>query len=253
MSHQPIVPGDFTSQADAYARARPGYPPVLVSRLIHEAGLRPGDVVADIGAGTGIFTRQLAQAGLAIQAVEPNPVMRAQAGDIPNVKWHEGSFEQTGLATGSIAWITAAQAFHWAKLPDALHEMARILIPRGRITLLWNRRLHENHPVTRWTIEAIHRHVPAYQEIYQGVDWTEPLTSTGAFGEVTMLEEQHLQPMSSQRYLDLWRSHNHLATVAGPDKLAAFLGELEAYLVKEHIRRIDVPYVCQAWSAVRVG
>lgn len=48
--------GDFSPQAEAYARARPGYPRQIVERLLDLAGIEPGDPVVDVGAGTGIFT-----------------------------------------------------------------------------------------------------------------------------------------------------------------------------------------------------
>lgn len=48
--------GDFSAQADAYARARPTYPAELIDRLVAHVGAKPGDAVADLGAGTGIFT-----------------------------------------------------------------------------------------------------------------------------------------------------------------------------------------------------
>src|SRR5205085_1632692 len=50
--------GDFAPQAKAYA-ARPGYPEALVDLVASRAGVKTGDRVADIGAGTGIFTRHL--------------------------------------------------------------------------------------------------------------------------------------------------------------------------------------------------
>lgn len=240
--------GDFSTQADAYARARPGYPPDFIRQLADFVGVHPGDAVADLGAGTGIFTRLLAAMKLNVIAVEPNAIMRQQAGDIDHVTWREGTFEHTTLPDASVDWAAAAQAFHWAKLPDALDEMARILKPGRWLTVLWNRRLHEEDPVTQWTLDALHRLIPEHTEAYHGVDWHGPLTQTGAFGDVQVHQQMHRVPMNAHRYLDLWRSHNHLAVVAGPERLQAFLLELSTYLAKQRIQRIEVPYLCQAWS-----
>lgn len=64
----------FGPVAEAYERARPGYPPEAVAWL---AGEPPRDVV-DVGAGTGKLTRLLAAAGHRVTAVEPLAEMRAE-------------------------------------------------------------------------------------------------------------------------------------------------------------------------------
>src|SRR5690242_15455013 len=115
-----IRAGDFTHQASAYGRARPSYPVSLLDRLMARAGVRPGDRVADIGAGTGLFTQLLAERGLTVTAVEPNQAMRAEAPAMPGVTWIDGTFEQTNLPAASQAWVSAAQAYHWAKPEQAL-------------------------------------------------------------------------------------------------------------------------------------
>ena len=62
----------FGEVADAYERARPGYPEDAVRWL---AGDEPCDVV-DLGAGTGKLTRSLVAVGHHVTAVEPLPEMQ---------------------------------------------------------------------------------------------------------------------------------------------------------------------------------
>ena len=89
--------GDFTPQADAYARARPPYPERLVEALVAHSGVKPRDSVADFGAGTGILSAQLAARGLQITAIEPNAPMRELARPTEGVTWLDGTFESSGL------------------------------------------------------------------------------------------------------------------------------------------------------------
>ncbi|MCL2357966.1 MAG: class I SAM-dependent methyltransferase [Defluviitaleaceae bacterium] len=66
----------FTGKAAHYAAARPGYPAEAIDYI---CSLVPADAVfADIGAGTGLFTREPARRGYKVFAVEPNPDMSAQ-------------------------------------------------------------------------------------------------------------------------------------------------------------------------------
>lgn len=248
----PVQLGDFSTHAKAYALSRPSYPPNLLRQLMRIAQIKQGQHVADIGAGTGIFSEQLLAQGLRVHAIEPNAAMRNMSRPLPGLSWHDGSFNAIPLPDDSVHWVTAAQAFHWADPKTALPEMARILAPKGSLTVLWNRRLNQQNPITQWTIHAIQKHVPDFQDLYQQTVWTQPLQSTGHFHNVTYLQEPHFIPMSAQRYLDLWRSHNHLAVSAGPAKLNAFLKELTDYLNQHHIQTINVPYSCQSWTAQKI-
>src|SRR5262245_44880833 len=67
----------YDGLADRYDRARPAYPPESIADLCVE----PGDIVADVAAGTGIFTRQLAIAlGQArVIGIEPSEDMHRAA------------------------------------------------------------------------------------------------------------------------------------------------------------------------------
>ena len=134
----------FTDRVDAYVRYRPGYPVNLVATLLEQTGLDDKAVVADIGSGTGIFTRLLVNAGLKVYAVEPNDEMReaAEALLFDESKFNSvgAAAEGTGLEDDSVDLITAAQAFHWFNNETTKQEFRRILKPGGSLALIWNRR-----------------------------------------------------------------------------------------------------------------
>ena len=129
--------GRFSDRVDDYVRYRPTYPAAAVTCALD--GAPPGPIV-DVGAGTGIWTALLAGRGREIIALEPNAAMRAAAPSLPGVTWAGGTAEATGLADASAALVTVAQAFHWFRANEALREFARVLIPGGRVALVWNRR-----------------------------------------------------------------------------------------------------------------
>lgn len=132
----------FGDRVADYAQARPGYPPALTEWLIAQARLEADAVVADLGSGTGLFTRDLLAAGLRVHAVEPNAPMRAEAerslSSALGFMSQAGTAEATGLATASVDLVTAAQAFHWFDLEAARAEARRILKPGASAALIWN-------------------------------------------------------------------------------------------------------------------
>src|ERR1700741_2434946 len=91
----------FDQVAEAYDRARPGYPQSLVDRAIERGGLAPGARVLEVGSGTGKLTELLVARGLRVDAVDPGENMIAAAqrrvGATDAVRFHLGRFEDVDL------------------------------------------------------------------------------------------------------------------------------------------------------------
>ncbi|MDH3197096.1 MAG: class I SAM-dependent methyltransferase [Candidatus Krumholzibacteria bacterium] len=143
----------FTGRVSHYVRYRPGYPEALFDCLVREAGLDASCAVADVGSGSGIFTRALLPRVGRVYAVEPNAEMRAAAerelGTMAGFISVEGTAEATRLPDLSVRLVVAAQAFHWFDPEAARREFQRILEPGGRVALVWNSRVVDATPFMR--------------------------------------------------------------------------------------------------------
>lgn len=131
---------NFTGKAEAYVLGRPGYPIAAIDAI---KKLIPVDkVIADIGAGTGKFTVELAKLGNSIYAIEPNNDMRKQLTNVlaeyNNVKIIDGMAEATSIDNNCIDVITIAHALHWFDLNTFGLECRRILRPGGQIIVIYN-------------------------------------------------------------------------------------------------------------------
>ena len=69
----------FSGKADIYAKYRPGYPQALFDHLYTNICFSAASTIADIGAGTGIFSKPLAERNSAVVCIEPNQDMLMQA------------------------------------------------------------------------------------------------------------------------------------------------------------------------------
>lgn len=169
----------FSGRVDEYVRTRPSYPAGLLGILRDVCGLRDSSVVADLGSGTGIFTRLLLQSGATVYAVEPNDPMRAAAeaslGAEPRFHSVKGRAEATTLADHSVDLVTAAQAFHWFDVERTRVEIARIVRPvasdsTSNVALVWNDRDLDATPFLRAYEDLLVRRCPGYRELQGKAD-----------------------------------------------------------------------------------
>jgi SAM-dependent methyltransferase len=148
----PILPRGFGLAAADYAKHRHGFPPSLLDRLAdHEIG-RPGQVVVDLGTGTGTLARQFAQRSCASIGIDPDPRMLEAArqlaleesipiaaGEDPvgpgEVCFRQSTAEATELPSASADVVTAGQCWHWFDRRSAAREASRLLRASGRLVV----------------------------------------------------------------------------------------------------------------------
>lgn len=154
----------FTAKAEDYARFRPSYPAAAVDWLRERSS---GGAVADIGAGTGIFTRLLLGRFSPVCAVEPNAAMRAAFRRfLPEIPCFDGSGECTGLPDGALDLVTVAQAFHWLDEERFKAEARRILRRDGKAAIIWNSCLKNEFTLAR--DEVCKRYCPRFRAGHAG-------------------------------------------------------------------------------------
>lgn len=167
----------FTGKAKLYSKYRPAYPEGFIDYLYSEVGLKDSSIVADIGSGTGIFSRHLLLKNSRVVGIEPNDDMRraaekdlAQFTKYTSIK---ATAEDTTLADSSIDYITVAQAFHWFDRMKFKLECKRILKRNGKVILVWNSR----DPLSDVVIENDNinkRYCPGYNGFSGGTEGDGP-------------------------------------------------------------------------------
>ena len=150
---------EFNNKAKDYANGRPTYPKEILSKLI-ELGITNNSNIADIGAGTGLFTNMLCELGANVFAVEPSLEMLNECKEYcnyNNIKCICALAEKTTLKDNSIDAITIAQAFHWFDKKLCKIEFKRILHENGYVFTIWNS-LEEDNDFTKEYMNLIHKY-----------------------------------------------------------------------------------------------
>ena len=123
--------GRFTDRASDYAAARPSYPAEALDAIFAEMGDAAALTVADLGAGTGISSRLLADCGARVLAVEPNAAMREAAQAHAGVTWLAATAEATEAAVDD--------ALFSARTLGGAHGLTFYALPLDRVRRILDR------------------------------------------------------------------------------------------------------------------
>lgn len=246
--------GDFTELAKFYGN-RPGYSKVVLECLRNHVFNTVGEgKVADIGAGTGKLTENLAEIGLHGFAVEPNEAMRTEAAKHSwgeKFIWSEGCAETTGLQDNCVNWALMGSSFHWADSKLAVKEFYRILVPGGFFTAIWNPRDIESSELHRRIEEAVYEEVPTMKRVSSGKsvsteEMREKLLAGGYFKDILFVEAPHVEVMGKERYMNTWKSVNDIQVQAGEEGFQRILEKIEKII--SEFDEIEVPYLSRSWT-----
>lgn len=241
---------DYAPYATTY-KDRPDYVPEALHAILRVADMRPGDLVCDIGAGSGHLTEPLLQRGLRVHAVEPTPAMRsageARTAGYGTVTWYSATGEASGRPAGHYRLVTFGSSFDRTDRRAALKETARILEPHGFFACLWNHRDLAD-PLQARIEEFIHGRVPGYRYGIRRTDQRPVIEESGLFETPVHLSARRVFRLRADAWCDAWASHATLGQQAGArfPEIIAGIRDLVRAAGEEFI---DVPYVTRVWVA----
>jgi SAM-dependent methyltransferase len=141
----------FGTIAEEYARLRPAPCDAAVEWLVPEECRR----LLDLAAGAGTLTARLAERVPEVIAVEPDDRMRGVlTARCPGVTAYRGTAEALPLPDGELDAVVVASAWHWFDPERAIPEIARVLRPGGRLSVVWNSLDHGVPWVAQWAARS---------------------------------------------------------------------------------------------------
>jgi len=248
----PTAAAGYSRTADSYVRGRPDYPPAALEWLKADLGLAPGKTALELGAGTGKFTRLLAETGAAVTAVEPVGAMLDELRRaLPAVATLQATAQRIPAPDASADAVVCAQAFHWFASTAALAEIRRVLKHGGMLGLIWNVRDQS----VGWVAELTRIMAPYEGDAprYDHGEWRRVFPAKGfrEFHERTFVHS-HIGP-AEQVIVERVASVSFIAALPGETR-ATVLGDVRSLIGstselagKEEVR---MPYITQAYWCI---
>jgi SAM-dependent methyltransferase len=252
--HQAASQG-FQVAADAYERARPGYPAEAIGTLVAALGIASGRKVLDLAAGTGKLTRDLTPTGAQVIAVEPVEAMREKlVGIEPPARVLAGTAQAIPLRDASVDAVTVAQAFHWFDTRPAIDEIHRVLRPGGKLALVWNVR----DEVVGWVhgLTAIIEPHRGEAPTHRSGAWRRALDRSARFSSLQRHTFRYEQRLTPEEVVDRVASVSFIAALP-PREYEIVAGQVRALLAHDPqtqgLAEIVLPYRTDVYWCDRVA
>ena len=159
---------DFGLTAKDYGKHRAGFPESFFERVATFGVGLSGQIVVDLGTGTGTLARGFARGGCVVTGVDPAAKLLEQAQQLSaaegvSVKYHVATAEVTGLADEFADVVSAGQCWHWFDGQVAARECYRILRSGGKVVIAHFDWIPLKGNVVEATEQLIEAHNPAWK------------------------------------------------------------------------------------------
>lgn len=228
----------FTGKADVYDRYRPTYPAELIDWLYEKTH---AETVADIGAGTGIFTKCLSAKSWKITAVEPNAdMLEMLRKNLSGIEIVNAPAEDTGIPSASVDLVTAATAFHWFDKEKFKAECKRIFTSNGRLALVWNN--HRENDFMHERDSVFLKYCGICDSATGGEKSGDLFLRNEYFSEMEYFSVKHGMIMDEEQFVGYSLSHSY-SLKKGDENYEKFVGKLrEIFRKYQRGGRVEVPY-----------
>ena len=225
----------YSPAAEAYNKARPGYPQALIRQVLEIAQLSSSSKILEVGCGPATATVAFAQLGCRMHCLEPNPDFYSLAQQncqaYPNVEIQNSTFEEWSLEADKFDAVLAATSFHWIPSEVAYPKAANALRRNGRLILLWNKQLQPTYEVYQRLAEVYQAHAPSLDQFEDLETQEKILQGLGKIviesGQFNNLISSHIESeitYTVDQYLTLLNTYSPYLKLAPQNKQALFNG-----------------------------
>lgn len=132
----------FGSDPLGYSKIRPDYPEAFFDYLKQCGALQKDTSILDVGAGSGLASRQLLRHGATrITMLEPDVRFESLLSTLAEENDMEvviSTLEGVAIDPGTFGLVIAATAYHWLDPESRVALLARMLRRGGHVALMWN-------------------------------------------------------------------------------------------------------------------
>lgn len=229
----------YNGSTNNYDRFRPNYPRGVFDAMMrfHQGHALP-TLAADIGCGTGIFSRQLAVAVSSltqIECLEANTEMVAtaqkRAANLPQINVKKGVAEDLPFDDDSFDLVTAATAANWFDRPIFYSEAARLLRDRGTLLIVQNKHRYWDSDFLSDFAAFQEEHIPGYRRGRYS-------DFKGGYGEADFFTELQEHP----KFLPVERQRINWSQTVTADQFAGYcysMGHIKKAIDQSGVDRIS--------------